>query len=213
MARTWQNFSYFWLNIAKFSKNKANFNNSRKYVNFFLSICYLVPSMYQTIGKYHQMHSSGFAILPENIGPCSMVGHHLSPNQMHPDRSDMKVYNIVPICQRLGNFKTPWHWREWGAPAWHLKSTLDTGHSPECHSTEHISSIPHHCPLQVSELSRTSPDTALLQYRHCVLLHLPQSSMATRTHHCTGLTQLPGSLGHTHENSGIIFWGVWAVKV
>ena len=66
------------------------------------------------------------------------------------------------------------------APAWHLKSTLDTGHSPEWHSTEHISSIPHHCPLQVSELSRTSPDTALLQYRHCVLLHLPQSSIASQ---------------------------------
>ena len=25
--------------------------------------------MYQTIGKYHQRHSSGFAILPEKRGP------------------------------------------------------------------------------------------------------------------------------------------------
>ena len=44
--------------------------------------------------------------------------------------------------------------------------------------TTSLSTIPHHCPLQVTELSGTSPDGPLLQHRHRVLLHLPQSSTA-----------------------------------
>ena len=54
--------------------------------------------MYQTIGKYHQRHSSGFAILPENRGPCScqlwsswqsLVQAVRTPG--HPDHSEGSV--------------------------------------------------------------------------------------------------------------------------
>ena len=29
--------------------------------------------MYPTISKYHKMHSSDFAVLPENRGPCEIM--------------------------------------------------------------------------------------------------------------------------------------------
>ena len=66
----------------------------------------------------------------------------------------------------------------------------------------------HHCLMQVSELSGTSP---LLQHRHQVLLHLPQSSKATQGH-VTALavlnSQVASAIHMETLEMGVIYWGV-----
>ena len=72
--------------------------------------------------------------------------------------------------------------------------------------------------MQVSELSRTSPDSPLLQHRHRILLHLPQSSTATQGH-LTALAVLNSQVASVmHMETlevGLIYWGakIWPTQV